>query len=115
MNDLIQRIVLAIFRQEGMPADYPNPGNLRGAVWLPGSHVHNGFWEPDSRAQGVAGAAHLVALRIAEGYTLAELIGSWAPVPDGNPTAQYIANVKQWAAIPDEHAALWNFLLTEGT
>lgn len=110
MNDLIQRITNAIFRQEGMPADYTNPGNLRGAPWLKIVPMRNGFWEPTNRAQGVAGAAHVVALHIAEGNTLTQLISTWAPISDGNKTAAYIANVKAWASIPDENIPLMYYL-----
>lgn len=109
MNDLIHRITAAIFRQEGMPADYTNPGNLRRAPWLSRPIVAGGFWHPEHRGQGVAGAAHVVALHIAEGNSLVELIGIWAP-PVENDTARYIANVKEWARIPDEHVPLWNYI-----
>jgi hypothetical protein len=112
MNDLIERLVNAIIRQEGMPSDYPNPGNLRRAPWLPSSAVtyeHN-FWKPISRSQGVAGAAHVVALHVAEGNTLMQLISIWAPASDGNDTKAYIQNVKNWASIPDENVPLWNFI-----
>lgn len=67
MTNLIERITEAIFRQEGMPLDYHNPGNLRGAPWLTKPVIEKGFWQPASRAQGVAGAAHVIALRIAMG------------------------------------------------
>ena len=110
MNDLIQRIVLAIFRQEGMSADYPNPGNLRGAPWLTRPEIVNGFWVPESRGEGVAGAAHVVALHIAEGNSLTQLIRIWAPASDGNETNVYIQHVKEWASIPDENKPLWNFI-----
>jgi hypothetical protein len=109
MNDLIQRIVNAIFRQEGMPFDYLNPGNLRAAPWRVKPVVQGGFWGPASRAEGVAGAAHEVALRIAEGQSLAQLINAWAPASE-NPTSAYLANVKAWAAVPDENVPLWMFL-----
>lgn len=121
MNDLIQRLVNAIIRQEGMPVDYPNPGNLRDCPWFAGSPMQRlyadgtrvqrekGFWRPRSRAEGVAGAAHVVALRIAMGQSLAELILAWAPPSDGNATASYIAHVKEWAGIPDETIPLWNY------
>jgi hypothetical protein len=111
MNDLIQRIANAIFRQEGMPADNVNPGNLRAAPWLTNPLISNGFWIPLTRGEGVAGAAHVVALRIAMGQSLTQLISAWAPASDGNATATYIANVKDWAAIPDEHQPLYNFAL----
>lgn len=115
MNDLVQRITNAIFRQEGMGPTYHNPGNLRGAPWLKGTPYSvlpmvGGFWAPTSRAQGVAGAAHVVALHIAEGNTLKELISIWAPASDNNDTAAYIAHIKEWAAIPDENLPLWNFI-----
>jgi|SRR5580658_6105019 hypothetical protein len=110
MNDLIQRIVNAIFRQEGMPADYKNPGNLRGAPWLLHPAISDGFWQPETRAQGIAGAAHVVALHIAEGNSLSQLIHVWAPPSDDNNTLQYIANVKSWAQIPDVDEPLWKYL-----
>ena len=89
-----------------------NPGNLRAAPWLSNPLIVLGFWRPNSRAEGVAGLAHCVALRIAEGETLAQLITAWAPPSDGNNTAAYIANVKNWAAIPDENVPLYNYLVT---
>jgi hypothetical protein len=111
LNDLIERITEAIFRQEGMPESWPNPGNLRGAPWAISPPMHNGFWFPRSRAEGIAGAAHVVALRIAMGQSLETLISAWAPESDKNDTAQYIANVKLWAQIPDETVALWEFIV----
>ena len=110
MTDLIERLTLAIFRQEGMPADYPNPGNLRGAPWASHPVIAGGFWKPRSRAEGIAGAAHVVALRIAMGQSLETLISAWAPASDHNNTSKYIANVKAWANIPDETVALWDYL-----
>lgn len=110
MNDLIERIVNAIIRQEAMSPDYPNPGNLRGAPWLTNPTIINNFWVPGSRAEGVAGAAHLVALHVAEGNSLAQLIPIWAPASDDNETDAYIEHVKEWASIPDELQPLWNFI-----
>lgn len=112
MTNLIERLCEAIFRQEGMGPTALNPGNLRGAVWLPRTvaTIRNGFWVPRSRAEGVAGAAHVVALHIAEGNTLKQLISIWAPPSDHNNTEAYIANVKNWAAIPDENQPLYNFI-----
>lgn len=144
MNDLVNWITSAIFRQEGEPLTARNPGNLRDCPWFPpcviwtrngkiiteryvipppgvvGIHTRqypdggfveyaNGFWVPRTRAEGVAGAIHCVALRIAEGQSLAQLITGWAP-PSENKTAEYIAHVKEWAGIPDETVPLWNFI-----
>jgi hypothetical protein len=111
MNDLIQRLVNAIIRQEGEPETALNPGNLRGAPWISNPAIAAGFWVPSSRAEGIAGAAHVVSLHIAEGNTLTQLISIWAPPSDGNDTAAYIADVKIWASIPDENQPLWNFIL----
>lgn len=134
MNDLITRIVNAIIRQEGESPNARNPGNLRDCPWFqkdPHPRVAanvqrmypadgsgtveyvayaNGFWVPRSRAEGIAGAAHVVALHIAEGNSLRELISIWAP-PSENNTEAYIKNVTEWAAIPDGKLALWNYIL----
>jgi hypothetical protein len=118
VNDLIQRIVNAIIRQEGQPETALNPGDLRGAPWLSKPTIENGFWKPTSRAEGIAGLAHLVALHAAEGNTLTDFIAGhpgvysgFAPGADKNNPAVYIANVKEWAAIPDENVPLWNFIV----
>ena len=112
IGDLIERISNAIVRQEGEPIVALNPGNLRGAPWLTAPVIKGGFWVPPSREAGLAGIAHVVALRIAMGQSLTQLISAWAPASDHNNTAAYIANVKEWAAIPDESAPLWDFVLS---
>jgi hypothetical protein len=113
MNDLIERIVKAIIRQEAMPADFANPGNLRAAPWLKAPMIGGGFWKPATRAMGVAGAAHVVSLHIAEGNSLTQLISIWAPASDNNDTKTYILNVQEWAAIPDVNQPLWDYILPE--
>ncbi len=110
MTDLISRITDAIIRQEGMPADYKNPGNCRAAPWRTKPVIENGFWKPATRAEGIAGAAHVVALRIARGETLTQLISAWAPPSDGNATDAYIKNVMDWGGIPDAAVPLWDYL-----
>lgn len=119
MNDLIQRIVNAIIRQEGEPETALNPGNLRGAPWLTKPPIDaRGFWIPASRSAGVAGLAHLVALHVAQGNCLTDFIcghpgvyAGFAPGADGNNDVAYVADVKQWAGIPDETEPLWGYLL----
>ncbi len=110
MNNLIERITEAIFRQEGMANDYPNPGNLRAAPWLQNPVIEHGFWKPLTRMQGEAGAAHVVALRIAMGQSLRQLISAWAPPTDHNNTEAYIKNVSEWAMIPNVDVPLWSYL-----
>lgn len=118
MNDLLQRIVNAIIRQEGASNTAFNPGNLRGAPWLTSPVIADGFWLPLSRPMGVAGLAHLVALHVAEGNNLTDFIaghpgvyGGFAPGADGNNDAVYISDVMSWASIPDAMEPLWSFLL----
>jgi len=136
MSDLISRITNAIFRQEGESSTMPNPGNLRDAPWFPkglqGRRYYpvdpntanivpeflkysssGGFWVPRSRAEGIAGAAHVVALHIAKGESLRELISSWAP-PSENQTEIYIKNVAAWAGIPNTNLPLWCYIENDG-
>lgn len=122
MNDIIERIVNGMERQEGMPPDYDNPLNLRGCPWLvpdsPYWKFENGFWRPGDRRVGMAGGAHLVALHLAQGNSLTDFIAGkpnvyagFAPKGDGNDPAAYISNVAVWAKIPDVLAPLWDFVL----
>lgn len=117
MTDLIQRLVNAVVRQEGKPADYLNPGDLRGAPWLAKPIINLGFWCPSSRNEGMAGLAHLVALHLAQGNTLRDFVAGhpgiyagFAPARDHNDPETYIANVMNWAAIPDSDVPLWNYI-----
>lgn len=90
---------------------YPDTKTKDGDVeYVQFSPKPNVFWIPRSRAEGIAGAAHVVALHIAKGESLKQLISIWAPPTDGNDTAAYIAHVKEWAGIPDENLPLWNFI-----
>lgn len=117
MNDLVQRVVNAIERQEGMPEDDVNPGNLRGAPWLTDPVIEGGWWRPASRAEGEAGLAHVFCLHLAQGNTLRDFIAGhpgiyagFAPGSDHNDPDAYIADVKQWAGIADENQPLWSYL-----
>ncbi len=110
MQDLIGKIVAAILRQEGASPESTNPGNIRKPAWVSNPPMHNGYWVPASRAEGLAGVYHIVALRIAEGYSLSRLISSYAPSSDSNPTVQYIINVARWTGITDTASPLWNLL-----
>lgn len=109
MKDLLYKICSAIARQEGGGPSALNPGNLRSAPWLPSPVIQNGFWKPTSRAQGIAGMYHQVALDISRGATLRKLISKWAP-PAENQTEAYIKNVKSWTGILDENQPLQELL-----
>ena len=119
MTDLIQRVVAAIIRQEGEPEWAVNPGNLRGAPWLLTKPVidDKNFWKPTTRAEGIAGLAHLFALHLAQGNTLRDFIAGhpgiyagFAPGADHNDDAAYIAHVQEWAAIPNADQILYELL-----
>lgn len=130
MTDLMQRLSAAIFRQEGHSSDHPNPGSLRECPWFTGSPAFGqtppmrwydaahtqpvkydrGFWVPRTRAEGEAGAMHVIALHVAQGNSLRKLIGIWAP-PSENDTEAYIANVSKWANIPNTEIPLWTYLV----
>lgn len=117
MNDLAQRVVNAMIRQEGMPTDHANPMNLRAAPWLQNPATFSGFWVPGSRAEGVAGGAHVFALHVAQGNSLTDFIAGhpgvyagFAPGADGNDPESYIRNVQAWAEIDDATVPLWNYL-----
>lgn len=103
-----------------MPADYHNPMNLRGAPWLTSPVILHNFWVSGSRAAGIAGGAHLVALHVAQGNGLTDFIAGhpgvyagFAPGADKNNPAAYIKDVAEWAAIPDVDAPLWGFIDTK--
>jgi len=68
------------------------------------------FWDPASRKEGLAGGLHLLALRVASGWSLRHLINSWAPPSDGNQTSVYLTNVSKWTGITDLDAPLLNLI-----
>jgi hypothetical protein len=113
----IESIRAAIMKQEGKPVNPTNPGNLRGAPWLNAIIMHDGFWNPTTIKEGIAGLDHLIALHRAEGNTLTDFIAGapgvyagFAPGADGNNDPVYIANVMKWTGITDANAPLWNYL-----
>lgn len=108
MTDLLFKLCSAIATQEGR-AFSNNPGDLRAAPWIENPNIVGGFWLPATRAQGIAGMYHQVALDIARGKTLKQLIEKWAP-PNENATATYLANVKTWTGIADENQPLQELL-----
>jgi len=118
MDNLISLIASAIASEEGffaagtLPARDNNPGDLRAAPWLTHPIVTNGFWVAPTLAQGIAGLYHQIALDIARGYTLRQLITAWAPASDGNATENYVNETSRRTGLnPD--TPLWNFLEIE--
>lgn len=117
MINLIYNLCSAIATQEGYYSPDPtvrprrdhNPGDLIDAPWLTHPKHDGGFWQAETDAKGIAGLFHQVALDIARGMSLRQLIYSWAP-PKQNNSAAYLASVAMWCAIGDVDAPLWNLL-----
>ena len=115
MEDLIFRLASAIATGEGffvngsLPARDNNPGDLRAAPWLTNPSVAHGFWVARSLPEGIAGLYHQIALDVARGYTLRQLISAWAPHSDGNNTASYISETARRTGL-DPDTPLWNYL-----
>lgn len=119
MNALLDSLCSAIATAEGyfspgsLPQRNNNPGDLRSAPWCKIAHVVGGFWVADSPQEGIAGLYHQVALGIARGESLRQLILIWAPPSDGNNTENYIAETKRRTGIKDENVPLWTYLEIE--
>ena len=95
----------AITRMENVNPSYHNPGGLIAA---PGCTSRPGQIAicPDD-ATGQAGLTRQVGIDIDRGWSLNELINSWAPVcadpicKGNNPTA-YANNVSSWTGLPQD-------------
>jgi len=109
MMNLIYIIASAIATQEGfyslnsVASRNHNPGNLRDAPWLGNTRPKdkNGFVTFASESEGVAGMYHQIALDIARGDTLRQLISKWAP-PSENDTGNYLEEtIRRTSLQPD--------------
>ena len=116
MNDLLYRLASAIASAEGffvagsLPQRDNNPGDLRAAPWLKNSILQSGFWQANTKQEGIAGLYHQLALDIARGYSLRQLIYAWAPPTDGNKTQNYLQETARRTGITDTESPLWNLL-----
>jgi hypothetical protein len=110
----------AIIKQEGRPADDPDPGDIRGAPWLPSSALvkyrtlgaSGKFWVPGSRLEGVAAIYHVAALHTSELNTLQQFVYTWAP-PSENNSVVYLTNVMQWTGIQDATVPLYTLVVPQ--
>ena len=105
MSGIVQDLASAIARQENVSPAYNNPGGLIAA---PGCTSRPGQIAicPDA-ATGEAGLERQIQLDINRGWTLSDLIGSWAPkcnqpICAGNDPATYTANVATWTGLPTD-------------
>ena len=115
MTDFLYKLASAIATEEGffvagsLPQRMNNPGDIRSAPWLQHPALVHGFWMADSIQQGIAGLYHQLALDVARGWTLTQLIYTYAPPADHNRTAEYLANVARMVAI-DPKVTMWTYL-----
>lgn len=100
------------FAVGSLPNRDNNPGDLRIAPWILHPTILGGFWRPQSIAEGVAGLYHQLALDIARGQTLRQLVYSYAPASDGNNSANYLAEtLRRMDMLPtDADTPLWSYL-----
>ena len=98
-----------------LPNTDNNPGDLRLAPWVQHPTVVKGFWRPTSLSEGVAGLYHQLALDIARGWSLRQLVYSYAPPSDGNNSANYLSETGRRMGITPEQfdTPLWNFMTLE--
>jgi hypothetical protein len=111
----VELLACAIATEEGwfvagaMPQVRKNPGDLRFAGQI-GANRPYGQAKPippipesiavfDSNALGITGLFRQLWLQVAEGQTVAQIIGQWAP-PSENNTSVYLERVLAWTGLP---------------
>jgi hypothetical protein len=92
-----------------LPQRNNNPGDLRNAPWLQHPVIVDGFWQAGSRESGIAGLYHQIALGIARGQSLRQLISIWAP-PSENNTDNYIKETARRVGITNVDTPLADYL-----
>lgn len=118
MKDLLGRLASAIATSEGyfvlgsLPRRNNNPGDLRAAPWLENPRIINHFVQFQSPAQGISGLYHQIALDVARGVSLRQLIFKWAP-PSENNTDNYLKETARRVGISDVEQPLQELLEIE--
>ena len=68
------------------------------------------FWNPRTRAEGLAGLYHVAALHVAELNGLKTFVWIFAP-PSQNNSAAYLKNVMEWTGIEDSSVPLYTLVV----
>lgn len=102
------------FVKGSLPNTDNNPGDLRIAPWVQHPTVVKGFWHPTSLVEGVAGLYHQLALDIARGQSLRQLVYTYAP-PTENNSQVYLTETGRRMGITSAEfdTPLWTFLSLE--
>lgn len=103
------------FAKGSLPNTDNNPGDLRLAPWVQHPTIVKGFWHPTTPAEGIAGLYHQLALDIARGQTLRQLVYTYAPPSDGNNSQNYLNETGRRMGIDSTEfdTPLWGFLSLE--
>ena len=115
-STILFKLASAIATAEGFfaagtpPERNNNPGDLRAAPWIDHPVIEKGFWVASSRAAGIAGLYHQIALDVARGVSLRQLVYKWAPPTDGNNTENYLKETGRRTGITNFDVPLWNEL-----
>jgi hypothetical protein len=134
LGSLLDSLCSAIIREEGRPVDDTNPGDLRDCPWLSRDGSFEGadaflafrvypggakvaykrlasglFWNPRTRAEGLAGLYHVAALHVAELNDLKTFVWIFAPPSENNSTV-YLQNVMEWTGIEDSSVPLYQLV-----
>jgi len=123
MQGFLDKLAGAIATAEGffvagsLPQRLNNPGDLRQAPWLQNPVLEHGFWAAPSLAAGIAGLYHQLALDVSRGWTLRQLISTYAPPGDNNNTENYIRETARRLGIPyvppeqaNQETPLWEYM-----
>lgn len=112
---LFDRLANAIATAEGffvsgsLPAVNHNPGDLRASS-LDRPKDRHGFVVFKSDEEGVAALYRQIALDVARGVSLRQLVYKWAPPSDGNDSENYVRETARRAQVGDVDKPLWNYL-----
>lgn len=103
---LVSSLSNAITRMENTNLSYNNPGGLVAGPGSIGTAPNSIAIFPDA-ATGRAALERQVGIDVDRGWTLNEIVNSWAPICSlpickGNNPTQYSANVSSWTGLPQD-------------
>ena len=117
-STFLYRLVCSFCTAEGafatgsLPNRDNNPGDLRLAPWVQHPHIEGGFWRPNSIEEGIAGVYHQLALDIARGWSLRQVVNTYAPPSENNSAVYLVETARRMGMDPakDLDVPLWTFM-----